>query len=179
MVYPGDAAPALSVSTLSGDTFTLSASKPENYTIVVFYRGNHCPICRGYLKEIEGLYGQAKKQGLDVVAVSMDSEEKARETAETLAKDMGKESLELPIGYGLSLEAARQWGLFISEARPDSSEPAVFSEPGLFVVQPDNIVYSEVVQSNPLTRPDFASLLGGIDWVVANKYPIRGTLTKQ
>lgn len=178
-VYPGDKAPDLSFSVLDSDNFTLSANEPEYFTIVVFYRGKHCPLCRRYLKEIDGLYGKAKEEGVDVVAVSMDTKERARETVDMILKDMGKESLELPIGYGLSEEVAHQWGLFISEARPESSEPAVFSEPGLFVIQPDDVVYSEVIQSNPWTRPEFSSLLGGIAYVVANNYPIRGTLTKQ
>ena len=183
-VYPGDAAPELSVETLSGDKFTLSSHKPDKYTIVVFYRGKHCPICINYLKEIEESYDAAKKLGIDIVAVSMDGEEKARATAEAvLAKfnddEVKKDKLSLPIGYGLSESVARSWGLFMSTAIPGSQEPALFAEPGLFVVQPDGVVYSEVVQTNPLTRPSMKTLLGGLEFVMAHNYPIRGQATRQ
>jgi peroxiredoxin len=60
-IYTNEAAPALTIPTLSGDTFTLSEQKPEIYTIVVFYRGLHCPICINQLKEIEANFEQAKK----------------------------------------------------------------------------------------------------------------------
>ena len=60
-IYTNEAAPALTIPTLSGDTFTLSEQNLENYTIVVFYRGLHCPICINQLKEIEANFEQAKK----------------------------------------------------------------------------------------------------------------------
>lgn len=49
------------------------------------------------------------------------------------------------MGYDLSLTAARQWGLFIGTSRGTTSigieEPALFSEPGVFIVQPDGTLY--------------------------------------
>lgn len=43
-------------------------------------------------------------------------------------------------GYGPSLKAAREWGLYISALRGKTSsgieEPALFSEPSIFIVRP-------------------------------------------
>ncbi len=172
MVLPLSTAPDLSVPLLSGADWSLVDSNPANFTIVVFYRGNHCPICKTYLKEIEASLDQARAQGIEVVAISMDGEERARTTVEETG------ILHLQIGYALPEQTARDWGLYISSAREGSTEPAVFSEPGLFVVNTDGTVFFAQTQSAPFTRPDFAKLLGGLNYVVENNYPARGNLTK-
>ena len=84
---------------------------------------------------------------------------------------------DLPLAHSLSEEQAREWGLFLSEARPDSEEPEVFSEPGLFLLKPDRSIHFEVIQSAPFTRPDLDQLLEGIDIIAEKDYPARGTLT--
>ena len=87
MPLPRHAAPALSVPLLSGGTWTLADRTPETFTIVVFYRGKHCPICKTYLSEIDALIDQAAEQGIDVVAVSMDGEARARATLEEIGTE--------------------------------------------------------------------------------------------
>lgn len=182
-VYTNEPAPELTVPTLSGDTFTLSERNPETFTIVVFYRGRHCPICIGQLKEIEAAFEDAKAKGMDVIAISMDTEEKARSTvAAALSESEEKkdnDTLTFPIGYGLTEEQARNWGLYISQGRPNTSEPQVFSEPGVYAISPDNTVFFAQVQSAPFTRPNFLSLIGGLQWSKDNNYPARGQLTKK
>ncbi|MEM7056764.1 MAG: peroxiredoxin-like family protein [Pseudomonadota bacterium] len=172
MALPTKPAPALSVPLVQGGTWTLSEQSDQSFTIVVFYRGKHCPICKTYMTEIDALIDQAAEQGIGVVAVSMDSEERARDTHAEI------ETTKLPIGYGLDEATARNWGLYISSARDGSTEPEVFSEPGLFVVQPDGVIFFAQVQSAPFTRPDFGKLLGGLKFSAENNYPARGDLTQ-
>jgi peroxiredoxin len=168
-----------------GETFDLHQQSPENFTIVVFYRGKHCPICKFYLREIEEHYESLKQNGMEIVAISMDDGEKALETAievsalvdDNAEKKTDENSLQLsfPIAYGLTVEKAREWGLYLSSARPGSSEPDVFSEAGLFVIRPDHTVFMVQVQSAPFTRPSIQQLIGGLKFAVDNKYPARGT----
>ncbi len=172
MALPTKPAPALSFPLIQGGTWTLADQSDETFTIVVFYRGKHCPICKTYMKEIDARIDQAAEQGIGVVAVSMDDEERTRATFEEI------ETTKLPIGYGLTEASARDWGLYISSGREGTAEPGVFSEPGLFVVQPDGTVFFSQIQSAPFTRPDFAKLLGGLKFASENNYPARGDLTK-
>ncbi|MEL6774887.1 MAG: redoxin domain-containing protein, partial [Pseudomonadota bacterium] len=76
MMIPRDPAPALSVPLLSGEHFTLAEARPEGFSIVIFYRGKHCPICRQYLQDVQGKLDDAAAQGIEVTAVSMDGEER-------------------------------------------------------------------------------------------------------
>jgi len=43
---------------------------------------------------------------------------------------------ELPIGYGLSKEQAKEWGLYLSTGI-NEKEPELFSEPGMFLIKAD------------------------------------------
>ena len=172
MLLPNRTLPALSVPLLGGGTWTLADQTPGTFTIVVFYRGKHCPICKTYLKEIEGHLDQAEAQGIEIVAISMDSEDRAAATVEETSANR------LKIGYNLPEHAARDWELYISSARADTQEPTLFSEPGLFVVRPDGTLFFAQVQSAPFTRPDFAKLLSGLKFVVENNYPARGDMTR-
>ncbi|MEM1353074.1 MAG: AhpC/TSA family protein, partial [Pseudomonadota bacterium] len=85
---------------------------------------------------------------------------------------------ELRIAYDLSLAKAREWGLYISTSRGKTSigieEPALFSEPGLFMVTPDQTLYYGSVQTMPFVRPHFSELVGALDFAIEKQYPARG-----
>lgn len=53
-------------------------------------------------------------------------------------------------------------------------EPALFPEPGLFLVRPDGTLFFSSVQSLPFARPRFDDVLGAIDYVLKTDYPPRG-----
>lgn len=164
--------PSLSVPTVGGGTWSLADSQPENFTLVVFYRGLHCPICRGYLAELDRLIGEFEQRGTKVVAISTDDQERAQ-TTRTEWK-----LANLAIGYGMSIDKAREWGLYISSSRGKTStgvvEPDRFAEPGVFLVRPDGTLYWASVQSMPFARPHFAEMLKAIDMVLKVDYPARG-----
>ena len=164
-------APALSVPLLGGGTFDLSAATPEHFTLVVFYRGKHCPLCTKQMEEdVIPALDQLRDKGVEVVAVSMDDEDRARQQAE------GWTTKGLRVGHGMTEATAREWGLYISGAREGSEEPARFSEPGMTLVRPDGRVYAHWQQSVPFSRPKMADLLAGLGFIVEKGYPARGTL---
>jgi peroxiredoxin len=135
--------------------------------MVLFFRGLHCPVCRAQLGELERRLDELEERGIDVIAVSGET----RERTTTLANEWKLERL--PIAYGLSEEQMRAWGLFISHGI-DESEPALFNEPGLFLISPDHTVYYESILSMPVGRPRLGDLLDGIDYWTTHEYPARG-----
>ncbi|MGE0563654.1 MAG: AhpC/TSA family protein, partial [Pseudolabrys sp.] len=112
------------------------------------------------------------KSGVGVVPISSDVAERGEKTTQ----EWGLSALRL--GFGLSLKAARSWGLYISTSRGKTSagieEPALFSEPGLFLVRPDGTLYFASVQTMPFSRPHFADILTALDFVISKNYPGRG-----
>ncbi|WP_300319477.1 peroxiredoxin-like family protein [Accumulibacter sp.] len=167
--------PALNVPLTTGGRFVLGAAPAEHFDLLVFYRGLHCPICAKYLLELERLAPEFASRGVQLVAISSDSEERGKQMADKVAASG------VQFAYGLSLRSARQWGLYISTSRGLTSigieEPTLFSEPGVFLVRPDGTLYYGAVQTMPFARPPFQDLLGAIDFAVARDYPARGEFT--
>ncbi|WP_027136376.1 peroxiredoxin-like family protein [Geminicoccus roseus] len=173
-LFPRQKVPGLSVPLAGGGTFDLADEKPGNFTLVVFYRGLHCPICKAQLLDLQSKIEAFESRGVSVIAISSDDAERAERTQEAWHLD------KLRVGYGLDLKKAREWGLFISSGRGKTSagieEPARFSEPGLFLVRPDGTLYFSSVQTMPFARPALADILGAVDFVLKADYPARGEI---
>lgn len=171
-LMPRHPVPALNVPLTGGGRFVLGHAPGERFDLIVFYRGLHCPICAKYLQELERLTPEFAKRGVQVVAVSSDSEERGVAMADKVKAGA------MQMAFGLSLASARQWGLYLSASRGKTSigieEPALFSEPGVFIVRPDGTLYYGAVQTMPFARPSFQDLLGAIDFALAHDYPARG-----
>ena len=110
VLKPRQAVPALEVETLNG-SWSLADQNPENFTMVVFYRGLHCPICSKYIGELDKLAADFAESGVSILALSGDE----RERAEQAQQDWGLSNIE--IGYGVTAEQAQDWGLHRSAGR--------------------------------------------------------------
>jgi peroxiredoxin len=166
-IKPTRPVPELDVATVDGERFRLSDRSPDAFTMIVFYRGLHCPICKPYLRGLDRKLEEFESRGVEVIAVSTDTKERAARSKEEW--ELGR----LPIGYGLEISKAREWGLFISRGIKES-EPAEFAEPGVFLVPPDGTLYAASVQSMPFARPHFSDVLAAVDFITKNAYPPRG-----
>ncbi|SIN96968.1 Peroxiredoxin [Parasphingorhabdus marina DSM 22363] len=169
-MIPNQTVPDFTVPMTDGGQFQLSQRAGDNFTLLLFYRGLHCPICKGQLRDLQRKLEDLAERGVTAVAISMDEQKRAEQSASNWGID------ELMLGYGLSEETARELGLYLSAGRPDSSEPELFSEPALFLVRPDRTLYFASVQSMPFTRPPLDQLIMGIDYALANDYPARGEI---
>ena len=175
MLIPRQKTPELRLETLDHGPFDLSAETSERGTLLCFYRGLHCPLCATYLKELQKLVPDFEARGVSTIAISSDTADRARAMADKI------DASTLRFAYDLSLTTAREWGLYISSSRGKTSigieEPALFSEPGLFLVTPEQSLYFASVQTMPFVRPHFSELLGALDFVIEKKYPGRGEYT--
>ncbi|PKD16138.1 alkyl hydroperoxide reductase [Salegentibacter salinarum] len=165
-VLPRKEVPRLRVETTSGMQWDLRDQKTENFTIVIFYRGLHCPVCKSYLEELNKKAEKFQDRGVDVICISANNKSLAEKTVKEWDVD------NLTIGYDFNPEDARKWDLYISEGMKD--EPEVFFEPGLFLIQPDNTLYAASIQTMPFARPKFNELLKAIDFILDKDYPARG-----
>jgi peroxiredoxin len=127
------------------------------------------------LKELERLTPAFAERGVETVAISTDDASRAQAMAQKVGAS------QLRIGYGLPLSVARNWGLYLSASRGKTSigieEPALFSEPGVFLIRPDRTIYYLSVQSMPFVRPPFGEMVQALDFIIKNDYPARGEYT--
>lgn len=164
----GSRAPKLEVPTLQGNIWSLADQKPQNYTMIVFYRGLHCPICATYLFSLEQRLANLAALGISTIAISGDSKEHATRFFDNAQLQ------NLTVGYQLNKEDMQRWGLYMSKGH-FPQEPELFSEPALFLVSSNGSLSLANIGSHPFSRIDWDFLLSGIEYVIANNYPNRGT----
>lgn len=165
----GDTFPSLTLQKVNQSVSDIAKPEQDNdWRLVLFYRGKHCPLCTKYLKAIEEKKQQLYDIKVDVIAVSGDSLQQAQEHLE----EMG---ISFPVAYGLSEEQMEQLGLYISTPRSSEETDHNFCEPGTFVINSDGKVQIVDVSNAPFSRPDIDDLISGIKFIRENDYPIRGT----
>ena len=108
---PGTQFTPVTVPQLGGGDLTLgTASDGYDWQLIVVYRGRHCPICTRYLSEIEAIVPELNSLGIEVVAVSADSAERA-------TGQIADAGVTFPVGHSLTVAQMTQLGLYISSPR--------------------------------------------------------------
>ena len=137
--------------------------------MLVFYRGLHCPFCQAQLVELDQKLEKFADLGIEVIAISGDSLERARQSQ----SDWGLKNL--LVGYDLPEAAMRRWGLYLSHGA-FANEPKLFSEPATFLIKPCGTIAFSIIGNTPFVRPHLDDLLSGLDYILQNNYPIRGNV---
>jgi len=166
----GSQFPKMTVQALDGSAVELGALESGRWKMVVVYRGRHCPLCTKYLNNLESFLKRLSEDGVDVVAVSADSQAQLQDHLQKL-------SVSFPLYYGLTIEQMQTLGVYISHPRSEKETDHPFAEPGLFVINQDNEIQCVDLSNNPFIRPELESLVSGLEWIrnPDNNYPIRGT----
>ncbi|MCB4436399.1 peroxiredoxin family protein [Alteromonas sp. McT4-15] len=167
----GDAFPSIEVTDSEGNQVTLGEPR-EGFTwqAVFVYRGRHCPLCTRYLNQLAEYKEQFAQAGVDIIAVSADSEAQMRQ-------QLTQVSVNFPVAYGLTEAQMKALGVYISIPRSEQETDHNFAEPGLFVVNEQGNLHVVDISNNPFVRPELGALANGLNWIrdPKNNYPIRGT----
>ncbi|MDJ0357795.1 peroxiredoxin-like family protein [Paenarthrobacter sp. PH39-S1] len=170
-LHPTQTAPTLSLPLTGGgstDELALGSGAGGRFSLVVFFRGLHCPVCRKQLGELDRRLVDLNDAGVGrVLAVSMETPERSAQLVEQW------HLRNLPVACGLTEASAREWGLFISTAIKDGEAP-VFNEPGMFVLDADGTLFWSSVSSMPFGRPAIDDVLAGLQFAQKSEYPARG-----
>lgn len=167
-LLPGQSAPELTVDLVGGGQWKLSEVEADNFVLIDFYRGFHCPRCKLHIIDLNNKIARFADRGVSCVAISMNE----REKAEGAVQDWGLGNI--PVGYGLTEAQAREWGLYLTDSI-NVREPGRFSEPATLLVRPGGgELHSAVYGTNPFNRIHAADILEGLDAVLARDYPARG-----
>ena len=167
-LIPDSQAPELSLPKVGGGKWILSMQTPKIFTMVIFYRGLHCPICKNYLGTLNKMMDEISELGFSVVVASMDQKQRA----EQAKVDWGLDKVD--IAYGLDIKTAKNWGLYISSSIKEA-ENDIFCEPGLMWIRPDGRLYLVDISNMPWARPNLETLIPKAQFAVENSYPARGT----
>ncbi len=151
---------------MGGDNIAVGEPK-DRWTLLVVYRGKHCPRCKRYLNKLNDAL-QSWTAVMDVVVVSADTKEKA-------LADKEEFGWEFDLCYGLTETQMRSLGLYVSEPLSEAETTGLFAEPGTFAIRPDGTLMLVDISNGPASRPDLEELLDGMKFNIDNDRPVRGT----
>jgi hypothetical protein len=60
-VRPGHQAPDLELPLVGGGSLRLRDRRPDNFVMVVFNRGLHCPVCQAQLRELDRRFEEVSR----------------------------------------------------------------------------------------------------------------------
>jgi peroxiredoxin len=169
-LLPGLVTPPLEGQGADGHRWTLGQSAHYRFTLLIFYRGAFCSICRNYLQDYDRHADAFAARGVDLVFISADNAQQAD------AAITGWQLEKLRVCHGLSVGQMEQWGAFMSAGDSALKQPAVFSEPALFLIRADGILAYQALNSAPFARPHSQDIIGMLDFMEEKKeaYPQRG-----
>jgi peroxiredoxin len=153
---------------LGGGDITVGGPK-DNWTLLVVYRGKHCPRCKKYLNILDAMGSDWENAGFDVVVVSADTEEKAK-------TDQAEFGWNFELAYDLNEEQMETLGLYITDPLSDAESDRRFAEPGTYVLRADGSLIVVSLSNGPAARPDLAELFDGMVFNKTNARPARGTV---
>lgn len=164
----GGQAPTLTFPKIGGGTLGIGGEK-SNWTLLVVYRGKHCPRCKNYLNTLQSMRASWEKAGFDIVVVSADSHDKVK-------ADIEEFGWQFPVAYDLSEQQMRQLGLYISDPISPKETDRRFAEPSIYCIRPDGTFQVIAISNGPAARPDLPELLSGMIFTIENDRPPRGTV---
>lgn len=170
-MHPGAKFPDVEVPQLGGGTLKLGkARNGHDWQLVIVYRGKHCPICTGYLKDLNAVLPELNEFGIDLVAVSAD----ARDLA---AEQIGEVAPDFDVGYDLSIPDMQALGLYITPPNDWMPVERPFAEPGMFVVNETGHVKMIDIANVPFLRPGVEWLVRGLKFVKGQTepFPVTGS----
>jgi peroxiredoxin len=153
---------------LGGGNITIGGQK-DNWTLLVVYRGKHCPRCKKYLNLLDTMKDDWANAGFDVAVVSADTQEKAK-------ADQAEFGWGFDLGYDLSEAQMETLGLYVTDPLSASESDRRFAEPGTYVIRADGSLIVVALSNGPAARPDLAELFDGMVFNKTNDRPARGTV---
>ncbi|MFC3151216.1 peroxiredoxin family protein [Litoribrevibacter euphylliae] len=146
----GKPLPEFSLYSPAGETVTRSelSRKP---TLMIFYRGNWCPLCVAQVKEISAMYSQLNAMGVDVCLVSPQPERNTQSLANRFNvpfRFLVDKELKTAEAFGIKADAGAPSGLEALGYDSDTVRPTV-----LITDREGTLVYSDLTD-NYRVRPE-------------------------
>lgn len=160
-LVPGEVLPEFSLTSLQGETVSSTSFRGGSH-VLLFFRGNWCPLCSAQIAELAGQYRQLQELGTEVVLISSQPQNHTLRLAR-------KFDVPLIFFQDINNAAARELGILASFGTPmglqmlgystDCAMPTVIITDGagqiLFADQTDNYrvrpepeMFLEVLRTN-------------------------------
>src|SRR5271170_5266511 len=144
----GDSIPDVTLRTVEDKTVSLRKLVADKPAVLVFYRGGWCPFCNVHLQSLSGIKDDLAREGVRLIAISMDQPSKLRETMTqdkldyTLLSDSDATAVK---AFGISYKVddatlARMKGFNVDLDAATGDSDHILPHPSVFVVNTSGII---------------------------------------
>ncbi|MFD1357037.1 peroxiredoxin family protein [Fictibacillus halophilus] len=159
MLKAGDKAPDFTLKSETGEPFSFHQhlEKDDRFHLLVFFRGEWCPVCNDQLKELEQNIDTFNELNTHILAISTDESKNLNKMKET-------HSLSFPVFSDPERAAAEPYGVqyHTGQLYEDHGE---HGEPALFLVDDQKRVLYFDIQTGPFGRPTAEDLRKTIKYI--------------
>ena len=148
----GEKIPTAKLANTKGESFDLNVSIKSKKTILIFYRGGWCPFCVKHLKEVIEAEKDLVSAGWQIIAISPDSPENLKNTAEkqaipfTLLSDA-----DMSFAKNLGIAFKGNYGKMLTEKSGGKNIDQLLPVPAVFFINRAGTIAFEYI------NPDFKS----------------------
>src|SRR5271170_4341638 len=163
----GDSIPDVSLRTMEDKSVRLRQLIADKPAVLVFYRGGWCPFCNMHLQSLSSIKDDLAKEGVQLIAISMDQPSKLRETSEkdkldyTLLSDSDASAVK---AFGISfvvddamLAKMKSFNVDLDAATGNSNH--ILPHPAVFVVNTKGVICFVHVNTDFRVRLEAAKVL--------------------
>lgn len=139
--------PSVLVTSMKNIPVPLPKVVSEGPTVLLIYRGGWCPYCNAHLSDIKDVEDDVRELGYRIVAVSLDSPGRLKETAgkHNLGYELYSDaSGKLVEAMGLAFKAPERYTKKLNDYS-GSKNPGLLPVPSLFVVEPGGTILFEYI----------------------------------
>jgi peroxiredoxin len=163
----GDSIPDVTLRTVDDKKVSLRKLVADKPAVLVFYRGGWCPFCNKHLEALSSIKDDLTKEGVQLIAISMDQPSKLRETLQkdkldyTLLSDSDANAVK---AFGISylvadatLEKMKAYHEDLDAATGNSNH--ILPHPAVFVVNTRGVICFAHVNPNIKVRLEPSKIL--------------------
>lgn len=160
----GQDAPSFSLVNTEGELFQFEEhQKSDNrWHMLVFFRGEWCPVCNEQLEELQEHLGAFQKLDVHPIAIAKDS-------LESLRKMKEKHSLQFPVLSDNENAAIDAYGVMMHSEDDPYEDHGEHGEPAIFLIDENGKLMAQYLQSSPFGRPSPDGLITTIKYIRKNK----------
>ncbi|QHA93232.1 peroxiredoxin family protein [Bacillus sp. N1-1] len=160
----GDQAPSFSLINTEGELFQFEQHQQEDtrWHMLVFFRGEWCPVCNEQLEELQEHLGAFQKLDVHPIAIAKDE-------LESLRKMKEKHGLEFPVLSDNENAAIDSYGVMMHREDDPYEDHGEHGEPAIFLIDENGKLMAQFLQSSPFGRPSPDGLITTIKYIRKNK----------
>ena len=168
----GDAAPSFSVVDSKGDSIHLTAILKDQPVVLMFYRGQWCPVCNKYLQRLEDSVKLIREAGARILAVTPETPpnvakmRKKTNTSLTIIPDTAQAIMKAyQVGFDVTGAYARKIenGFDVSIAENNGDQKARLPIPATYVISQDGEIKWRFFNPNYKRRASVKAMLKALE----------------